>query len=251
MTASSGDTTGTRAALADVVDDLDGAQRSRAGGCLDIHPARPDDPDVADILTRAGRLHRALEPLSPDLPVFGDHDLNPDVPRRTNGGPVRQAAVLIALARDTRGVLSVVLTERAAHLSDHAGQVALPGGKIETGETPTMAATREAEEEVALPPDAVRSLGLFDAYLTRTGFLVVPVLALVTRPVTLKPEPGEVAAAFAAPWSLVMDAAERRQIAVDRDGTTRRFYETMVGERRVWGVTAGIFKMASERLYAP
>ncbi|WP_420391708.1 NUDIX hydrolase [Acuticoccus sp.] len=216
---------------------------------LRIHAPDLKRPDVAELLKRAATLRPPEGVLPADAPVFGDHLLNPHLAAPRDEPPPREAAVLVALGDGADGELCVVLTQRAAHLSAHAGQVALPGGKIEPGETPSAAAVREAHEEVALPPAALRVLGLTDPYLTRTGYFIVPVIALVTRPVVLRPEPGEVADAFVAPWHRVMDAAHRRELVIDRDGAPRRFYETMVGERRVWGVTAGIFKLVSERLY--
>ena len=68
--------------------------------------------------------------------------------------PGRPASVLLALL-ERPGGLAVLLTERAAHLKDHAGQISLPGGRLAPGETPAAAALREAHEEVGLPPDAV------------------------------------------------------------------------------------------------
>ena len=236
-------------ALGEIVDDLAGTETTEDGTEAVIGPHDPSDPELIDLLERArGVLRPPLDPLARDAPVFGDHTFNPDMSTWT-GKPPRHAAVLIALGTSESGELSVVLTERAAHLSSHAGQVALPGGKIEAGETPSMAATREAEEEVALLRQAVRPIGLCDPYLTRTGFLVVPVLALVDERTVLRPHPGEVAEAFVAPWTRLMDSAHRRELTATYQGRPRRFYETMVGEKRVWGVTAGIFKLVSERLY--
>jgi 8-oxo-dGTP pyrophosphatase MutT (NUDIX family) len=200
---------------------------------------------------RAGTLHTPRGVLAPDAPVWGDHILNPHLPLPQGAPPPRPAAVLLALTADEAGRLSLVFTERAAHLSAHAGQVGLPGGKIEAGETPAEAALREAEEEIALPRDAVHLLGLAEAYLTRTGFFVIPVLAVVRRPVTLRPDPSEVAGIFTARWESVMGGEHRREIAVERDGVTRRFYETMAEGRRIWGVTAGILKLVNDRLYQP
>ncbi|WP_226575051.1 NUDIX hydrolase [Acuticoccus sediminis] len=236
-------------AIADVVEEA--AEDAAPGAPLVVEPHDPADPAVARLVERARLLHDPWARLSPDAPISGDHVLNPDWHGDETPPPPREAAVLIALAANAAGELGVILTERASHLSAHAGQVALPGGKIEKGETPTMAALREAEEEVELPPGAVEPLGIFEAYLTRTNYIVVPVLALVRERVTLRPHPGEVSEVFLAPWSRVMDAAYRHERSYELEGRRRRFYETMVGDKSVWGVTAGIFKVVSERLYGP
>ena len=234
----------------DEIGTSDAPQRASHPGLV-VEPTDPDHPAVAALLAEARTLYPVDEHLAPGLPISGDHILNPDWHGDVAPPPPREAAVLIALGPSASGELGVVLTERAGHLAAHAGQVALPGGKLEPGETPAMAALREAEEEVALPPAAVRPLGLVEPYLTRTGFMVVPVLALLTERAVLRPHPGEVSDIFLAPWVRVMDAAFRSEEVYTLEGRPRRFYQTMVGERCVWGVTAGIFKVVSERLYRP
>lgn len=211
-----------------------------------IGPADENDPIVAEVIARAAALH-ALETVMPDAALFGDHVLNPHLPPLE--APPRAAAVLLAIGRGADGRPAIVLTERAANLSRHAGQIALPGGKIEAGETPVLAAVREAEEETALPVSAVVPLGMVEPYLTRTGFSVVAVVGLVTRPVRLVPHPAEVAAVFTAAWEDVMTPSRHREIVVDRNGVSRRFHEVMSGDRRIWGVTAGILRLVHERLY--
>lgn len=207
------------------------------------------DPLLVDLVWRSRALHAPTGPLSPDAPVFGDHILNPDIAPVPGERAPRPAAVLLAFGADEEGRLAVVLTERSAHLSAHAGQVALPGGKIEPGETPAEAALREAEEEVGLARDATAPLGLVETYVTRSGFSVVPVLALVRHETVLCPNPSEVAAAFTVPWADLTGALAPREAVIERDGVTRRFYETSVAGRRIWGVTAGILKLVNDRLF--
>ncbi|XWN31816.1 MAG: CoA pyrophosphatase [Devosia sp.] len=212
-----------------------------------VAPPHPGDGELADILARAASLDPA-EDASAGRIIDGDHALNPHLTPAKDDPPPRDAAVLLALTAGEDGALSLVFTERAAHLPAHPGQVALPGGKIEEGETPRDAALREAFEEIALPTDALHVIGRADHYVTRTGFRVVPVLALVQRKALLVPDPGEVSSVFVAPWRHVMSGANQRQVAVSHDGTTRRFYEIMYRDRRIWGVTAGILRAVNERL---
>ena len=98
---------------------------------------------------------------------------------RCSRAPARPASVLLALLERPVG-LCLLLTERAAHLKDHAGQISLPGGRLAPGETPAAAALREAHEEVGLLPDSVTVLGTLDSLLTGTGFTVTPVVGVVT-----------------------------------------------------------------------
>jgi 8-oxo-dGTP pyrophosphatase MutT (NUDIX family) len=216
-----------------------------------VRPPTGADAELVDLVWRAGTLHPPHGTLSPDAPIYGDHLLNPHMHPAPDAPPPRPAAVLMALTADDDGRLAIVFTERARHLPRHAGQIALPGGKIEPGETPAEAALREAEEEIGLPRDAILPLGLCEAYITGSGYSVVPVLAVVRRTVALRCDPDEVAAAFTAPFGHVMSDACRREVVVERGGATRRFYETTVAGRRIWGITAGILKVVNERLYQP
>ena len=93
--------------------------------------------------------------------------------------PGRPASVLLALLDRAAGP-TVLFTERAAHLKDHAGQVSLPGGRLAAGETAADAALREANEEVGLKPETVDVIGTLDGFLTGTGFTITPVVGIVT-----------------------------------------------------------------------
>ena len=74
----------------------------------------------------------------------------------------------------------MLLTQRSAHLNDHAGQIAFPGGKIDaTDASPLDAALREAEEEVGLTRDFVEPIGYLDLYGTGFGFRILPTVARV------------------------------------------------------------------------
>lgn len=223
--------------------------RAAVGEGLVVHALDDSHAALRDLRRRALRLHAPAAPLSPEVPWGGDHVLNPHLVPADAAAPPRDAAVLIALMADAAGEPCVLFTERAGHLSDHAGQIALPGGKIETGETPADAACREAEEEVALPREAVEPLGLAEPYCTRTGFLVVPVVAVLRRDAVLSPDPAEVAAAFTVPWTHVMDAANQREFDFERNGERRRMLELIYEDRRIWGVTAGILRLVHQRLY--
>ncbi len=112
------------------------------------------------------------------LPLRGDHDADPVVKAMAAVRPVKPAAVLIAVIE--RDEPMVLLTQRTAHLKQHAGQIAFPGGKIDaTDATPLAAALREADEEVGLAASAVDPIGYLDVYMTTLGYRIVPVVARV------------------------------------------------------------------------
>lgn len=107
---------------------------------------------------------------------------------------LKHAAVCLVVTGDAEGRAAILLTRRAEHLNAHAGQFALPGGRIDAGETAEQAARREAHEEIglALAPEAV--LGRLDDYPTRSGYLITPVVAWAEYGSAMQANPAEVAA---------------------------------------------------------
>ena len=111
----------------------------------------------------------------------------------------RAAAVAVTLVDDEQGRPCFVLTRRAAKLRRHAGQWALPGGRVDQGEDVVTAALRELDEEVRLQCDPSAVLGLLDDYPTRSGFVITPVVVWGGAGVELKGDPNEVAAVYRIP----------------------------------------------------
>lgn len=111
----------------------------------------------------------------------------------------RPAAVAVVLLADDDGRACFLLTRRTATLRAHARQWALPGGRIDTGESAEAAALRELREEVGLPLDAGSVLGLLDDYGTRSGFIITPVVAWADARAELVPNPAEVAHVYRVP----------------------------------------------------
>lgn len=111
----------------------------------------------------------------------------------------RPAAVAVVLLADDEGRACFLLTRRTATLRAHARQWALPGGRIDAGETPERAALRELREEVGLALEPSSLLGLLDDYGTRSGFIITPVVAWAGEWVELAPNPAEVAHVYRVP----------------------------------------------------
>jgi len=169
-------------------------------------------------------------------------------PRFTDRAP-RQAAVLvpIVLHSPAQGGPTILLTERTAHLSSHAGQIAFPGGKVDaTDADASAAALREAWEEVGLARKYVQVIGQLPVYVTGTAFVVTPVVALVQPGFTLVHQPEEVADAFEVPLAFLMNPAHHRRHAFEWEGVQREWfsmpYTDAHSERFVWGATAGILR---------
>ena len=161
-------------------------------------------------------------------------------------GRATPAAVLIAVT--DRPNPGVILTQRPRGMRDHPGQVAFPGGKLDPGEDVVEAAIREADEELALPPDAVRVIGTSDVYHTGTGFLVTLVLGVVPPDLPLSPSPTEVEAWFEAPLDLLLTGANWESQEVHWKGKWRRYYEMDYEGFRIWGVTAAIILNLARRI---
>lgn len=117
----------------------------------------------------------------------------------------RRAAVALALVDDDAGHDCVVLTRRPLDMSRHPGQFALPGGRIDPGESVEQAARRELAEEVGLALDAGATLGLLDDFVTRSGWVITPVVLWGGAGVELVPSPREVAAVYRVPLVSFMD----------------------------------------------
>ena len=163
----------------------------------------------------------------------------------------RMAAVLVPIiAREPEA--TVLLTLRTSHLNAHGGQIAFPGGKIETGDaTPVDTALREAHEEVGLPYGLVTPLSLLDLHNTGTGFRIVPVLGIVDPSFAPVADPGEVAEVFEVPLSFLMTEANHISQFRDFRGNRVKFHAMEYEKRFIWGATAAMIRNLYERLYAP
>lgn len=164
-----------------------------------------------------------------------------------NPETIAPAAVLIAITdREEPGV---ILTTRPQWLSRHAGQVALPGGRIDPQDIDAIAAAlREAEEEIALPPSMVKIAGRAGDYVTGTGFHITPIIGIVPPDLPLSPNPDEVDAIFEAPLSLLLDHANYQRHHIEWEGHMREFYDVYWQDFRIWGVTAAILRNLSYQI---
>jgi 8-oxo-dGTP pyrophosphatase MutT (NUDIX family) len=182
--------------------------------------------------------------------AYGDHHLNPALRHLILRGGLTDAAVLIPVV-DRGPEATVILTQRPENLRRHAGQIAFPGGRIDPDDgSPEIAAIREAEEEIGLPPGRVEVVGRLPDYVTGSGFRIAPVLSVVDPAFQMKLNPAEVEDAFEVPLAFLMNPANHQRQSRIWQNQERFFYAMPYGERYIWGVTAGIIRALYERLYA-
>ena len=166
-------------------------------------------------------LNRLLEAVSPlesgvrNLEITGYRP----PPHGDDYRPGKTAAVLVPFLDLPEPEL--ILTRRADHLPQHAGQVSFPGGAAEENDrSAVQTALREAHEEIGLAPDLARPIGFLDRMDTISDYRVLPVVALVAPSVTWVPDRREVAEVFTVPASVVLDRQRYREQRVVRDGQT-------------------------------
>jgi 8-oxo-dGTP pyrophosphatase MutT (NUDIX family) len=168
------------------------------------------------------------------------------------GRTVRPAAVLILLTREHEDSndWNVVLTQRTAHLHDHAGQISFPGGRKDYEDVDLVAtALREANEEIGADASKIEVIGALPSYVTVTAYEVTPIVA-TSAPQKYTCDPFEVADVFDVPLAHILDEKMWRRDSFLRAGLRREYWAVPYRERYVWGATAGMlrtFKMVLAR----
>jgi len=185
------------------------------------------------------RIHKALDPAL-DIEIEDERYLGDTVQHRA-------AAVLIPIT--DRAEPGVILTQRPTWLRSHAGQVAFPGGKVDdSDENSIFAALREAEEELNIPPARVEVIGVADTYYSGSGYSIAPVVGIIPPDLELQPNPQEVEDWFEVPLAFLLDPANSIKKEANWNGQQRSYYDMQWGERRIWGVTAGVIANLVRRL---
>lgn len=185
---------------------------------------------------------RAWLAASGDVPGMGDAGFADDGDLQTPppGRALKPAAVLILVINHPQEP-TVLFTQRTAHLTDHAGQISFPGGRVEASDPDHFhTALRETEEETGVPAKVVEVLGAIPAYTTGTGYRITPVVGWLDAPVAYAPDPTEVAECFEVPFGFLTDATHHRYEHAMYKGRMRRYISVPYGQRYIWGATAGM-----------
>ena len=151
----------------------------------------------------------------------------------------RAAAALLLLYPASDGGVAMPLTVRASGLARHAGQISLPGGAVDEGETLAQAALREASEEIGVDPDSVRVLGeLTPVHVIVSGFTLHPVVGITDHRPAFQAAPGEVEEILEVSLDDLRDASRIRVGTRVREGVAVEYpYFDLLGHQ-VWGATA-------------
>lgn len=209
------------------------------------------DPEVLPVESIAGEPAVAAERLSDawlrerfaSPPRWAPENNNEHLLYQRSASPIPASVLIPIVARDQG--MTLLLTQRTAHLNDHAGQVSLPGGRLDEADaSPIETALRETEEEVGLHRRHVEVLGTLPDYFTGTGFRVTPVVSLVRPPFDLRADPFEVAEIFEVPLAFLMDGAnhQRRTIELPNGAGRRTFYAMPYERFFIWGATASMLR---------
>jgi 8-oxo-dGTP pyrophosphatase MutT (NUDIX family) len=192
----------------------------------------------AEHLTAEWLRQRFLAPQPWNAETTDEHLMRPD------GAALTPASVLMPIVLRDEG-LSLLLTQRTDHLNDHAGQVSLPGGRVEEADASAIdTALRESEEEVGLHRRHIEVLGTLPDHITGTGFRVTPVVGLVHPPFELSADPFEVAEIFEVPLAFLMNGMNHQRRSIELpSGIGRRTFYTMPYDRFfIWGATATMLR---------
>jgi 8-oxo-dGTP pyrophosphatase MutT (NUDIX family) len=200
---------------------------------------------------------RAALDLKPSTPEEDLHWLSaapPEVAARVRATLTTRrtpAAVLIPLV-DRESGMTVLLTQRATTLKDHAGQISFPGGRIEPQDTDAWhAALRESFEEIGLGSDMVEFAGYLPDHVVISGFRVTPVVGFVSPRYQLKIAAAEVHDVFEVPLDYILDAANHKSRQRTIGELKVDIHDIPYGERNIWGATAGMLMTLRTRLLAP
>jgi 8-oxo-dGTP pyrophosphatase MutT (NUDIX family) len=158
------------------------------------------------------------------------------------------AAVLVPIVEHPQE-LTVLLTERASHLRQHAGQISFPGGRIEPDDLDVVqAALRESEEEIGLPREHVTFAGFLEPQLVLSGFWITPVVGFVRPGFELSLDPREVASTFEVPLSHILDPRQHTSRERMIGTTAVTVHDIPFGERHIWGATAAVLLSLCKKL---
>lgn len=175
-----------------------------------------------------------------DAGFSDDGDSGALLNQATPNQPLKPAAVLI-LVINRPDAPTVLFTQRTAHLTDHAGQISFPGGRLEDNDASAEhAALRETFEETGVHESRIALIGSIPRYTTGTGYLITPVVGWLEPPVAYRPDSTEVEECFEVPLDFLITPENQRLESAMYKGRMRQYYAIPYRHRYIWGATAGM-----------
>lgn len=161
----------------------------------------------------------------------------------------RHSSVLIPLI-SLNNSIHIILTLRSNNLPTHAGQISFPGGKVDPADiNPIRTAYREADEEIGLNENLISLQGYLDICKTGTNYMILPVVALISSSYKPKLNKGEVEELIYLPLDFIADKKNLQHKEREINGVKRFFFVYQYKDHFIWGATANMLKLLSERLF--
>ena len=201
--------------------------------------AASENITVRHLCDRLAGTDKPADPLNVVMPPGSE--LWPRGMRDKLASSLKPAGVLIPVIERENAELTLLLTQRAAELKHHAGQVSFPGGRMEAHDADIeVTALRETHEEVGIGQHEVTVIGYLEPLPTITGYAVTPVVGLVDSAAELSLDQTEVEFVFEVPLQFLLDPQNKKMVERDVDGRVATLAEFHYDGQRIWGATAFI-----------
>jgi len=201
--------------------------------------AAPENITVSHLRDRLAGTRKPADPLDVVMPPGSEHW--PWGMRDQLTASLKPAGVLIPVIEREGSELSLLLTQRAAELKHHAGQVSFPGGRMEEHDADIeVTALRETHEEVGIGNHEVTVIGYLEPMPTITGYAVTPVVGLVNSAAELNLDRTEVEYVFEVPLQFLLDPQNKKMVEREVEGRVATLAEFHYDGQRIWGATAFI-----------
>ncbi len=162
-------------------------------------------------------------------------------------GGYQKAGVLVPLVSGDSGA-ELLFTKRTDLVETHKGQISFPGGMVDRGDRDIAStALRELEEELGIPASMVEVVGLLDDLATPTGFVITPVVGMLTVLPEMRPNTEEVQESFLVPLSFFADHSHGRREFRTLHGKKHEVWFYDYRRRTIWGATAMIVRSLLDR----
>ena len=161
---------------------------------------------------------------------------------------LKSAAILLPIVK-VENSLEILLTKRSNHLTNHAGEICFPGGGCEENDTDfSMTALRETNEEIGIKESDIKIIGMMPAVPTFTGYIIHPVIGVISGTPEILIQQSEVEICFTVPLSFFLNRQNKKESFYKTNDIRLPIVEYQYENHRIWGATAIIITMLCDRL---